>query len=61
MAFNEQLTLLELNARIENLENQHDKLLYLVHQLVDLRIDTSKLPDLWSRSYGCPSTYMTCQ
>ena len=41
MAFNEQLTLVELNARIENLENQQDRLLYLVHRLVDLRIDTS--------------------
>ena len=41
MASNEQLTLAELNARIENLENQQDRLLHLMHQLIDLRIDTS--------------------
>ena len=41
MASNEQLTLAELNARIENLENQQDRLLHLMHRLIDLRIDTS--------------------
>ena len=41
MASNEQLTLAGLNARIQNLENQQDRLLYLVHRLVDLCIDTS--------------------
>ena len=38
---NEQLTLAGLNARIEHLENQQDRLHHLVHQLIDLRIDTS--------------------
>ena len=41
MAFNKQLTLAGLNARIEHLENQQDRLLHLVHRLIDLRINTS--------------------
>ena len=41
MASNEQLTLARLNARIEHLENQQDRLLHLVHWLIDLHIDTS--------------------
>ena len=41
MASNKQLTLAKLNARIQHLENQQDRLLHLVHQLIDLCIDTS--------------------
>ena len=41
MASNEQLTLVRLNARLKHLENQQDRLLHLVHRLIDLRIDTS--------------------
>ena len=40
MASNEQLTLSKLNARIKHLESQHDRLLHLIHQLIDLCIDT---------------------
>ena len=40
MASNEQLTLAGMNARIEHLENQQDRLLHLVYRLIDLRIDT---------------------
>lgn len=41
MASNEQLTIAGLTVRIENLENQLDRPLHLVHRLVDLRINTS--------------------
>ena len=62
MAFSEQLTLAGLNARIEHLENQQDRLLHLMLQLIDLRIwHINEWPNLWSQCYGCPSTYRTCQ